>query len=380
VLVTTGSAAKTGLVGFFATAPLVLAAFFGGAFVNRLGFKATSVAADLASGVAVAAIPLLYHTVGLAFWQLLALVFLGAVLDAPASTARQSLFPDLAALGHVRLERANAATQATWRLTFLLGPPLAGVLIAVFGASNVLWLDAASFGISAALIGALVPATGVVPERAYPARAAREYLADLAAGLAFVRRDRLVLVLAAVSTVGNALGASVLDVALPVYARHTFDSATALGFMLGGFGGGALLGVLLYGAVGYRLPRRALFVGALLLSTLPYWIIAAAPSLPVAIGALVLDGLAAGPYGPIVTTVYQERVPAGLRGQFFGTVLAVDNATTPPAIALTGYLIAGFGLPAVLVAVAAVNAATAIAAALHPALRQLDAPGEGAGA
>ena len=43
-----------------------------------------------------ALVPLLYHTVGLLFWQLLVLVFLGGFLDAPGHTARQSLVPDLA--------------------------------------------------------------------------------------------------------------------------------------------------------------------------------------------------------------------------------------------------------------------------------------------
>ncbi|MBA3492511.1 MAG: hypothetical protein H0T55_10660 [Rubrobacteraceae bacterium] len=68
VLQTTGSAAKTGLTGGVVTLAAVLAGFFGGPIVDRLGFKRTSVVADLASGATVAAIPLLHHTVGLAFW------------------------------------------------------------------------------------------------------------------------------------------------------------------------------------------------------------------------------------------------------------------------------------------------------------------------
>ena len=58
VLVTTGSAALTGLSVFFNFLPIVLSAFFGGVIVDRLGFRATSVVADLASSAAVAAIPL----------------------------------------------------------------------------------------------------------------------------------------------------------------------------------------------------------------------------------------------------------------------------------------------------------------------------------
>src|SRR5919106_4964319 len=99
VLITTGSPALTGLAVFFNFLPVVLAGFFGGVIVDRLGFRTTSVIADLGSAAAVAAIPLLHSTAGIELWQLLALVFLGALLDAPGTTARQALFPDLVQLG-----------------------------------------------------------------------------------------------------------------------------------------------------------------------------------------------------------------------------------------------------------------------------------------
>src|ERR671919_987492 len=95
VLITTGSPTLTGLAVFFNFLPVVLAGFFGGVLVDRLGFRTTSVIADLGSAAAVAAIPLLHATVGIELWQLLALVFLGALLDAPGATGRQALFPDL---------------------------------------------------------------------------------------------------------------------------------------------------------------------------------------------------------------------------------------------------------------------------------------------
>jgi hypothetical protein len=72
VLETTGSAALTGVTAFFTFPPTVIALFLGGAVVDRLGFARTSVLADLASGVAVALIPVLHLTVGIELWQLTA--------------------------------------------------------------------------------------------------------------------------------------------------------------------------------------------------------------------------------------------------------------------------------------------------------------------
>ena len=143
VLQTTGSAAQTGITGFFTILPIVLAGFLGGTLIDRLGYRPTSIIADLASCVTVALIPLLHFTIGLEFWQLMVLVFLGGLLDAPGSTARSAMIPDLAALAGMPLERATSLGQVVERGSRLIGAPLAGILIATLGTANVLWLGAA---------------------------------------------------------------------------------------------------------------------------------------------------------------------------------------------------------------------------------------------
>ena len=90
VLQTTGSAEKTGVTGFFEALPIALAAFLGGTVVDRVGYKRSSNIADLGGGVTVALIPILYAMGALEFSTLLALVFIGNLLDAPGSTARAS--------------------------------------------------------------------------------------------------------------------------------------------------------------------------------------------------------------------------------------------------------------------------------------------------
>ncbi|HYN89829.1 MAG TPA: MFS transporter, partial [Ardenticatenaceae bacterium] len=190
VLATTGSAVKTGLTAFFSILPVVLSAFFGGALVDRIGYKRTSIIADLASGIAVALIPLLYAAQLLEFWMLLAIVFLGALLDAPGTTAREALVPDLAQAAHMPLERASSLLQIVERGSRLLGAPLAGILVGTLGAQNVLWLDTATFGVSALLVAVAVPTLRVAPQE-QPG----SYPAQLREGLLFIRGDRLMLAL-----------------------------------------------------------------------------------------------------------------------------------------------------------------------------------------
>ncbi len=370
VLETTGSAARTGLVGFFTIVPTVLAAFFGGGLVDRLGARRTSILADLLSGVTVALVPLLHQTVGLPFAGLLGLVFLGALFDAPGGTARTVLFPDVVERAGMRLERGNATYQAIQRFSQLLGPVLAGLLIAGFGASNALWVDAASFAVSAGLVAMAVPArvsTG-------PAQVRGRYLDEIRAGWSFLRSDRLVRTLVGAIAVTNLLDAAVTAVVLPVYVRDAYGSARALGLVFAAFGAGAVASSLAFGAVGHRLPRRTTFVLAFVAVGLPLLVLVAMPPLAVVVASRVVVGLAAGPINPILMTVLQERVPTELRGRVFGTLTAAVLVAAPAGVILAGYVIEGVGLQAVLAVIAAGYVVTTGSLWFNPAVREMDAP------
>ena len=376
VLQTTGSAAKTGIATFFTALPALLAAFFGGPLVDRWGYKRTSVVADLASGLTIALVPLLYHTVGLAFWQLLALTFLDALLDTPGGTARDSLIPDLATLAGVRLERVNAIGQTLWRVAGLFGPPLAGLLIALLGPSNVLFLDAASFALSAALVAGIVPRSSAATSTVIPGET-RSYLAELRAGLDFIRGDRLLATLIVSFTLLNALGEPLFGVVLPVYARRIYGSAVDLGFMLAAFAGGGLLGTALFGVWGHRLSRRSLYIGGFLLASLALWPLLALPPLPVLLGILALRGLAGAPLNLLAVTVAQERIPAQMRGRVFGVGRAFALAAAPLSLVLVGYLLEISGIRSTLAVLATVQLILTLALVRAAPLRQMDRPARG---
>ncbi len=367
VLQSTGSATQTGITGFFTVIPVVIAAFFGGSLVDRLGFKRASISADVTSGVAIALIPLLYHTVGLAFWQLLALVFVGNLLDAPGNTARQALIPDLAQLAHLRLERASAAIQAIERGSRLVGAPLAGFLIAVLGASNVLWIDAVSFLVSALLVAAAVPRLKI-----HAAPAPKKYLAGSLDALKFIWRDRVLLAIVLSVMVTNFLDAPSGAVILPVYAKQQFGSAFDLGLMFAAMGGGSLFGALVFGAIGHRLPRRLTFALMFVITGLRFWVLAAYPGLALVLVALVIAGIGAGPLNPIISTVEYERIPAHMRGRVFGAITAGAYMAIPLGMLLGGFAAEQIGIEWSLLVMGACYLVTTVSLLVNPALRDMD--------
>ena len=380
VLETTGSASRTGVVAFAGMLPTVIGGVLGGTVVDRLGHRRTSVLADLASGATVATIPLLHATVGLAFWQLLALVFLGALLDTPGSTARVAILPDLADRAGISLERANAAGQTIGSVSTLLGPPMAGGLIALLGSSNVLWLDAGSFAVSAALVALAMPIG-----RSDRARAERDpdqgLVAEVTEGLRLVWADRLLRAILVPAMVINFLFAPLFGVVMPVFAERAYGEAFDLGLMLAGFGAGSLVGSVVYGAVGTEWSRRKTLGGAFLLVGLPFWGLALAPALPVAVGLLAVAGLLLAPINPLVISVIQRRTPEALLGRVIGAVIASTSVLAPLGMLTAGVTLEAFGVGATLVAVAAGLMVVGVRLMLNQVFAELDqaeeaSPGE----
>lgn len=369
VLQTTGSASKTGITAFFSILPVVVATFFGGTLVDRLGYKRASVFADLASMVSVALIPILYAAGLLEFPVLLALVFLGALFDAPGQTARSALVPDLAPRAGMSLERAGSAVQVTERGAGLLGAPLGGVLIAALGPVNVLWIDAATFAVSAAMVAIAVPTAEPKPETPRDA-----YLSELREGLSFIRRDGLILAVVLTVMVTNFLDAALASVIQPVLASRVYGSPVALGLLFGVSGGGAVVGAVAYGWVGQRLPKRPLFIGAFVLTSLPVFVLAALPPLGVALVAWGVRGLSSGPINPLLSAIEYERIPADMRGRVFGAITAGAYVAMPLGVLVAGYALELVGLRLSLLAVAACYLATTLTLAANPGIREMDEP------
>jgi MFS family permease len=359
VLVTTGSAARAGVAAFVSLLPIVIAAIFGGAIVDRVGYRRSSVGCDLASGLLTAAIPVLFLTVGLGFAPLLALLFFRWLLASPGETARRALLMSLAVSADVRMERATAGFDAVLRGARMLGAPLAGVLITVFGAARLgpmalLFVDAATFLVSALLIGCGVP-------RLRPAAAPGDgadlegYLARLREGLAFLWREPVLRALSMMILVLNMLSAGWAQVLLPVYTREILGDPRVLGLLIGLSGAGAMVGALVYGVVGARLSRWKTYACCCFVATAPVVLVfAIGAPLPMLLGAQALSGLASGALNPLLSVVEFERIPERMRARVMGAGDAGAYAGMPVGGLLAGGLTGAIGLTATMLTFAGI--------------------------
>ncbi|HEX5808132.1 MAG TPA: MFS transporter, partial [Anaerolineales bacterium] len=357
-----------GVTGFFTILPVVLAGFLGGTLIDRLGYKRTSIISDLASGVTTALIPLLYFTVGLEFWQLLVLVFLGALLDTPGGTARAALLPELAEQAGMPIERVTSLTHVIERGARLVGAPLAGLLIGIIGTANVLWLDALSFVISAAIIGLVIPAA----QRVGKEEKSGKYFDELRDGLRFIARDQLILSIVVMVMLTNFLDAIFGGVLQPVYVREVYGSALNLGLLIAANGGGAVIGGLLFAAIGHRLPRHATFVGAFVLTGFRFWVYALYPPIWVLVAVTLITSIGAGPLNPIIGAIEFERIPSTMRGRVFGAITAGAWIAMPLGMLLGGVLTDRLGTLIMLVGLGVTYLITTVSMAFIPAMKEMN--------
>ena len=368
VLQTTGSATQTGITGFFTILPVVLAGFLGGTLIDRLGYKRTSIIADYSSGITTAFIPLLYATIGLEFWQLLVLVFLGALLDTPGGTARAALLPELAEQAGMPIERATSLIHVIERGARLVGAPLAGLLIGLMGTANVLWLNAASFVVSAAIIGLMIPAVSPATEKTKSGK----YFDELKDGLRFIAQDRLILTIVVMVMLTNFLDAIFGGVLQPVYVREVYGRAMDLGLLIAANGGGAVIGGLIFAAIGHRLPRHATFVGAFVLTGFRYWVYALYPPVWVMVVVSLICSIGAGPLNPIIGAIEFERIPSHMRGRVFGAITAGAWLAMPLGMLLGGILTDRLGTFIMMIGLAITFLITTVTMAFIPAMKEMN--------
>lgn len=242
----TGSATATAGIVLAGQLPNIIVGLLGGHLIDRFSAKRVSLVCDAVNALAVLAIPLLYSLDALHLLLLSGLVFLSQVLDAPGSTARRVLVPELIDRHGLPRERVNGLDSMVETGADLLGPIIAGLLMASLGALGLLYLDAVTFLISFFLIlfgvrsrQAMTP--GPEAERTWRTT------------LAWLGTQPTVLRLGLYDVLINLVATTLLALALPVLANQQGDDGLWLGLWMASFAFGTAMTTFVYTLVGHRL-------------------------------------------------------------------------------------------------------------------------------
>jgi MFS family permease len=336
VLTTTGSPARMTLVLAVEAAALGVVGFLSGNVVSRLGPRRTMLIADGVRGPLVALIPILHYADALSFPVLLALVAAIGAFATPAIASKQSLMPELVGEDERTLTEANALLQGANRLTMILGPPLGGALIGLFGTTSVLLIDAATFVVGFAVILTFVHVGGAVADD--------DETRGLTAGARFIARDPLLAPWTVTVVVSDAIWLALFGV-MPVLVLERFgEDPTILGAIWGAWGAGAVVGSIATFRLVARIDR--LLVGSLgeIGMTAPLWLLLADLPAAAVIATMFVSGLANGIVNAPIHTIISLRTPRALRAKVWSVVIVGSALLGPPVLVVTGPALERAGL------------------------------------
>jgi len=359
----TGSAFKMTVIGLLQTIPPLVFGPLIGVYLDRMKKKPVMIWVDLIRTGLVMLIPLLYAMELLTLERLYLLVFVTSVVSTVFGPALASAVPLL--VPRARLTSANALIQGTNNIGLLIGPAVSGVSIALIGAPNVLWLNAATFMVSALC---LMPIRLNETLQAHARLAERAtILQDLLVGFRFVFIQHRTVLLLMLTAALYSLGASAFVFLLPVFATQLLDaSAVELGWLWSSLGIGMLAASAWLAWINQgdfqnrlRLIAAALAVGAVAVCTLG---MLQAPVLAAAL--IIVFGGSTAVFTPIVWAMLQELTPEPLLGRVFTTFSTGAMASAMAGIAGFGWAADAIGPAASLVGIGVLLLSTAAVVAL----------------
>lgn len=355
VLITSGSAARMGLVMAAEFLGMTVLGVPSGQTATALGPRRTMLISDLSRAGLIALIPILHWAGVLAFPVLLAVGFAVGAFFPAYSSSQQLVMAALLEDDELRMTRVGGLFGSVNETASFIGPAVGGLLVALIGAPNVLVVDAASFLAAFALVAVFVPRT--------PKPAPEDLEGGTLDGVRWLFRNRSlrwrVVGLAVVE-----IGFTAMVATLPVAALLRYGGSVRIaGWLLAAYGAGSVAGEIVSSRARSTSGRTAdLAILGLAVSTWPLVFVLPAWAVGVAVAA---NGVASGLFFPRFFAALTTRTPEPIRARVMTAVHTVMSATGPIGFVAAGFLLHSTGSPTagfVLVA-AAFTAGAAIAIA-----------------
>jgi DNA-binding MarR family transcriptional regulator/MFS family permease len=328
-----GSGTLLGVAAALQHLPTLLVGLWGGLIADRIPKRPLLIVTQCVSGLLALALGVLTATGFVELWMVLMLALLLGVTDAFDRPARKALAMDMVGPDH--LTNAITLTSVVGNAARIVGPAIAGVLIASVGLAASFFVNAASYVavvISLLLMRAreLLPAEPTMRERG-----------QIRAGLRHVRQTPELLAPLVLMAVAGIVAYQWL-VTLPLLARDAFGGdAQTLGLLFSATGAGAVVGGLAVASFLQATPR-ALVTSALLFSGL-LLLVALAPNLTFALVVLVLLGGASITFKALAQSIVQLRSDPQMRGRVTALLAVATAGTIPLGGPLLGWIGGRFG-------------------------------------
>lgn len=328
VLSLTGSGVAVGLTTALQFLPMLLIGAWGGLLADRIPKRRLLMTTQALMTIPAVFLFVVTATGVVTPWMVYLAVLAFGSLNAIDNPTRQSFVIEM--VGPDRVVNAVSLNSVIIQAARIVGPALAGVLIATVGVVPCFGLNALTF------VAMILALWGMDPSRLQAAPVAEPEPGAIRAGLRYVLRTPELLVPLALMGLVGTLGFN-FQVVLPLLAKFSFESgAMTYATLVSAMAVGSIVGALVNGHRGRTGPR--LIAGGALAFGLTALLAAAMPSLALEVLMLALLGAAAVTFAATINSTLQLAVSPEMRGRVMALYSVVFLGSTPIGAPLTGWL------------------------------------------
>lgn len=328
----TGSAVSLGIGFAMFGLPHLLFGLIIGAWSDRLDRKRVMIVVDLLSAAVLVSVPLAAVAGVLSVWWIYAAIFTLSTLGIFFQAGQFAAIPSL--VERDQLVTANGRIQASFSAAAVLGPLVAGGLLAFIPIEDLLYVDAATFLVSAVALALIAR-----PFNA-PRDAARTSIrADIVEGLRYVLHHPVLRNISVMMALINFVSVTVYA-QIVLFAKQRFAVADSeVGLLFAADGAGVVLFSLAAGPLRSRFSFGNVALGALMLSGVTTVALAYAPGYP---PAVVLSAIGAGLgilFNINTGSLRQAIVPNPLLGRIITIAMVLAWSANPLGATVGGYIV-----------------------------------------
>jgi MFS family permease len=330
---THGSGTALGITTGLQFLPLLLFGLYGGVLADRFSKRRVLMITQAVMGALALLLGILALTGTAQVWHVYALAFGLGVATVVDNPTRQTFAVEM--VGPNDLSNAIALNSAIFNMARIVGPAIAGVLIAAIGTGPVFIVNAASFG--AVLLGLYL----MREDELYVRQRVPRAKGQLREGLHYVRERRDLVMLLIIVFFVAAFGMN-FQMTTALMSREVFHSgASSFGLASTMLAVGAVSGSLL--AARRKRPRmRLMLIAAAFFGVLEI-VSGVMPNYGLFLVMLIPTGLALLTFNTTANAVMQLTVPASMRGRVMGLYMLVFAGSSPIGAPLLGWLAEVFG-------------------------------------
>jgi len=332
----THSAFLLGVVGFLTSIPVFFLALFGGVLADRLNKRNILIATQIAFMLLAFLLAILTQTKMITPFQIMIFAVLNGIVMAFDAPSRQAVVVEL--VGKEHLMNAISLNSVAFNSSRIIGPALAGILVALVGMSGCFYINGISF------LAVIIALFLIKLNNNNPVPKDNHAIKDIKEGLSFVKNNRLIMALIAMVGIVSLFGFAYV-ILMPIFANDILKvGIKGLGLLMSSSGFGALLAALLLARLGNFYYKGKFLVLSSFVFSVSLILFSLSKIYILSLVALMFVGGSSVAAIALINTLLQAKVPDAFRGRVMGVFMLTFAGIMPFGNLISGWLASTLGV------------------------------------